>query len=122
MSDKPIITFTVPGRPVPAVRMTQRSKWGKRAQRYLAYKGEVGWAAKAASCPRFKGRVRVDIDLYIRDGRIGDVDNYAKSILDGLNGVAWEDDKQVVELHIYRHTERPQRAEVRIQELSQVAD
>lgn len=115
-----IITFTVPGRPVPAARMTQRSKWGKRAQRYLAYKGEVGWAAKAARCPRFKGRVRVDIDLHIRGGRIGDVDNYAKSILDGLNGVAREDDRQVVELHIYRHTEKPQRAEVRIQEVSQV--
>lgn len=25
----------------------------------------------------------------------GDVDNYVKSILDGLNGVAWVDDKQV---------------------------
>lgn len=28
----------------------------------------------------------------------GDVDNYAKSALDGLNGVVWEDDRQVVQM------------------------
>ena len=31
---------------------------------------------------------------------LGDVDNYAKSILDGLNGVAFEDDKYIIELYI----------------------
>lgn len=113
-----IIEFTIPGRPVPAVRMTQRSKWkNERAKKYLTYKGTVGWAAKAVRCPRFKGRVRVDIDLYIQGGRIGDVDNYAKSILDGLNGVAWFDDEQVAELHVYRHASKPQRAVVRVQEV-----
>lgn len=25
----------------------------------------------------------------------GDIDNYVKTIMDGLNGVAWDDDKQV---------------------------
>jgi len=28
----------------------------------------------------------------------GDVDNYVKSLLDALNGVAWEDDKQIIEV------------------------
>jgi len=32
----------------------------------------------------------------------GDVDNYAKSLLDGLNGVAYDDDKQVVSLRAYK--------------------
>ena len=31
------------------------------------------------------------------------MDNYCKSILDGLNGVAYEDDDQVVELHIWKY-------------------
>lgn len=32
----------------------------------------------------------------------GDVDNYAKSALDGLNSVVWDDDKQVVKLTAYK--------------------
>lgn len=31
-----------------------------------------------------------------------DMDNIAKIILDSLNGIAYEDDKQVVELHLYK--------------------
>jgi Holliday junction resolvase RusA-like endonuclease len=29
-----------------------------------------------------------------------DIDNLAKSILDGINGVIWKDDSQIVSLHI----------------------
>lgn len=32
-----------------------------------------------------------------------DIDNIAKTIMDGLNGVAYEDDKQVVRLEIEKH-------------------
>ena len=38
--------------------------------------------------------VAVRIDFY-RKRRLGDIDNRAKTILDGLNGIAYEDDKQV---------------------------
>ncbi len=29
-----------------------------------------------------------------------DIDNLAKSVLDGLNGVVWKDDSQIVSLHV----------------------
>lgn len=43
-----------------------------------------------------------------------DLDNAAKSILDGLNGVAWDDDRQVSELHVYVRSGRPERVEVEV--------
>ncbi len=115
-----LIAFTVPGRPVPAVRMTQRGKWVKEnAKRYLAYKDSVGWSAKAVHWGLIRGLVRVEIHLYLtNDKPIGDVDNYAKAILDGLNGVVWVDDTQVAQLHVYRHMAAPQRAEVQVRELN----
>ena len=39
--------LVIPGRPVPAVRMTQRGKYAKpQAQRYLVYKEQVIWQAR----------------------------------------------------------------------------
>ena len=48
----------------------------------------------------------------------GDIDNVAKSVLDGLNGVAWDDDTIVYDLHISKYytwsDEDPERVEVKI--------
>ena len=46
----------------------------------------------------------------------GDIDNVAKSILDGLNGVAWDDDTIVYDLHIskFYSTDDVERVEVKI--------
>ena len=37
-----------------------------------------------------------------RDYPRGDVDNYAKAVLDSLNGVLWDDDDQIVSLLVYK--------------------
>ena len=39
-----------------------------------------------------------ELDVHTPSPLRGDIDNYVKSILDGLNGVAWDDDIQVREL------------------------
>lgn len=92
--------ITVPGRPVPAVRMTQRSKWTQQARRYLNYKSLVGWRAKAAKIPMMKEPVDVYATAFLHGNREPDVDNLGKSFLDGLNGIAWVDDKQVKRLMV----------------------
>ena len=117
-----MIKITIPGRPVPAVRMTQRGKFvSKQAKRYLAYKDAVGMCARAARVPMTDRPVAVEIDVYVR-GQAGDWDNYAKAICDGLNGVAWEDDRQIVDGRLRRHscaTKREERAEIIIREVKE---
>ena len=116
-----MIKFTIHGRPVPAVRMTQRSMYkNPQAQRYLEYKNSVGWSAKKAGARITKQQVAINIYVYLCGGQIGDWDNYAKSICDGLNGVAWLDDKQVVQGFVRRfmcNTKEEQRVEVTILEV-----
>ncbi len=46
------------------------------------------------------GTVAVEFTVF-RPRRAGDLDNYQKVMFDALNGLLWNDDKQVVEIHGY---------------------
>lgn len=118
-----MISFIVSGRPVPAVRMTQRGKYVKQnAQRYLDYKMQVGWIAKQAGIKFLKGRVGVDITVYLAGGLDGDWDNYGKSITDSLNNIAYKDDRQITDgrvLKVLGVAKAEERAEVKIWEVEE---
>ena len=47
-----------------------------------------------------KSRLNVKVDLYFKDKRSRDIDNYNKAILDSLNGTILVDDSQIVELNV----------------------
>ena len=83
---------------------------------------KVAWCALSAglSTP-LTGDVRLEIRLWLPDRRRRDVDNIAKAIADGLNGIAWEDDSQVTSLSVSRagiDRDCP-RAEVRIDQMAE---
>lgn len=51
--------------------------------------------AEARNMPKLKGKIAVQIFLTYKSRVRPDLDNAAKTVLDALNGVAYDDDKQV---------------------------
>ena len=98
------VRVIVPGRPIPAVRMTRKGKFSSpRAQLYLAYKDIVGWAARPYFPQPLTGEIKVTVRVYIAGKRFGDADNYLKMSLDSCNKIAWHDDKQVADARVIRY-------------------
>lgn len=97
-----VVEFFVPGPPPSYVRMTSRSKWGERAQRYFTRRDAVALAAKAEGAELLAGPVGLVIRLYVRDvlKRRFDADNCAKGVADALQGVCFANDKQIVLLSV----------------------
>lgn len=55
----------------------------------------------------------------IKPTRKPDLDNIAKSILDSLNGIAWNDDSQIVNIWISKHYAEEPRVEVTLFEVKE---
>ena len=102
----------IPGEPVPKGRprmaVTSHGKrvtyTPERTKRYA--KSVEKWALTQRVKP-MKGPLRVSIWFWIkRKGSWNtiDIDNLAKGILDPLNGLAWGDDKQIVDLLCFKRT------------------
>jgi crossover junction endodeoxyribonuclease RusA len=69
------------------------------------YKQTAALAALACGAFRLTGELRVRMDVY-RPLRCGDLDNVQKLVCDALNGIAWHDDKQLVEIVARRFDDR----------------
>ena len=99
------MNFTIPGKPQPKQR-PRRGAGGRfyTPQKTRAFEQLVMWLALQArpvGWPKDR-RYAVEITVVCPDKRKRDIDNIAKSILDGMNDVAWLDDGQVDQLHIER--------------------
>ena len=96
------LKILVPCEPVPLARVRFSGRHCYQPKRNREYRAVVQQAARSAmgSRPPMTGEVSATIKLYRRykptARNYGDVDNHAKSLFDGLNGIAFEDDRQVV--------------------------
>lgn len=104
------ISVFIPHKPVPKgrPRMTRR---GRVFTPKRTLDAEALVAQAWGDNPKFSGTVGV-VMILGSDGTVvtvfpheaekqtlrGDIDNYVKTIMDGLNGRAWDDDKQVTYL------------------------
>lgn len=123
-----MISFTVPGEPVGKAR-PRVTIAGGRAHAYTpaktaAYEQLVAVYASAAmkKAPLLEHPVRVRLDIYCkvpgtwskkrrtnalagieRPAKKPDLDNVVKILADGMNGIVWVDDAQIVELSCSKH-------------------
>lgn len=104
MSDVPVLArFTVDGEPV----SKQRPRFAKGRNGHVYTPGGttaaekvVGWNFKKV-CKRVPSNTQgfgLYVGFFCGSGQRRDVDNMLKLVLDGLNGVAFADDSQVVEV------------------------
>lgn len=138
-----MIVFTIPGEPVAKGRARAFVRNGRVAHhtpdKTARYENLVKLAAADAFGERkpLDGPVALYVEAYLgvgaswsrkrreaalagleRPTKRPDVDNIVKAIKDGLNGVAWIDDSQVVRLVAAKHWSDLPRVEVRIKEVS----
>lgn len=136
-----LIVFEIPGEPIAQGRPRATSAGG-RVRMYdpaksRRYKDLVkGTAAQYAPPEPLEGALGVELKIYrpipasyskkekarCKEGKRrpvvkSDLDNYAKSILDAMNGLVYKDDSQVVDLKLSKHYSDFPRAEVMIWEV-----
>lgn len=101
------LAFFAQGEPVPYDRAAARG-------RFTPARNEV-WRSMVAVCfllvrqqtpgapaiGEHRGGVALQLDFHGANP-CADLDNLAKEVMDGLNGVAWHDDRQVVDLRVCR--------------------
>jgi crossover junction endodeoxyribonuclease RusA len=100
----PTTSFHHPGPPVPLERARHGQGRTYSASKSVAYQRALAYAwlaARPAGWPLDR-RYTVAITVTFQDARRRDIDNVAKTVLDGLNGHAWQDDSQVDGLTIVR--------------------
>lgn len=82
---------------------------------FEAVERQVRGTIRGAALQPLGGPLAVTLRLF-RPQRRGDIDGPVKALLDSLNRLAWEDDSQIVELHVYRGDDKDDpRVEVEVQ-------
>ncbi len=70
-----------------------------------AYKLRVAWLCKMAKAKPLDGPVVVHIHVY-RPRKVGDLTRAFKCLFDAVQGYAYRDDSQIVELHARRYEDK----------------
>jgi crossover junction endodeoxyribonuclease RusA len=118
----PVYRFTVKGNPLPKARAR-----GGKGHHYTpkATRDAEAWVklhAKRACVPCLAGPVKLSLSFYRANAVPCDVDNLAKLVSDALNGLAFEDDRQVVWLVAVKAIDRANpRTEVELEEVEPAA-
>ena len=87
-----------------------------RTKDYLSYEKEL--SLKLGKLEKIKGYITVVIELYLVNDKRTDIDNVLKPLLDILTKKgAWEDDRKIRELHIYKYPSKKDRLNIVIEKI-----
>lgn len=136
-----MIEFDIPGQPIGQGR-PRFSRHGKYVQTYdppksrqykalVTQKLQQVYAGKPISCP-----IKITVKAYFgvpesyskrrtheclsgveKPDKKPDADNIVKGVMDALNGIAYEDDKQVISMHVYKTYAETGHVSVTIEEI-----
>lgn len=134
-----MLRFAVYGEPVGKARprFNTKTRTAYTPSKTAEYEREIAAAYRAVGKGKmYNGAVALDISAYFaipkstpkkklfqflqnifRPTKKPDIDNIMKIIMDGLNGIAYEDDKQVVSGRIRKFYSTEPRVEVEIEEV-----
>ena len=94
-----LIRFEVEGQPYPK----QRPRHNRHGKTYTpsktkGFEKEIGWYARMAMAGGMplSGNVALVLDIRRKGKRRADVDNILKAVKDGMNGIVYNDDQQVI--------------------------
>lgn len=95
--------FVIEGSPVPWMRTNRVGGRALTPAKQRSYQKVVAASALSRRPHGWSlvGRYRVEVHVYPK-ARRGDIDNFLKSVMDSLNGIAYSDDCQVDEIHAAR--------------------
>lgn len=104
------IKVTVPYTPPSVNSYWRRTKHGgvRVSEKGREFKQNVAdyvfWECDIPETPVFKSdKIKINLTLNFKEKRKRDIDNYCKGIFDALTGILWEDDSQIISLHIDRN-------------------
>lgn len=131
-----MIQFTVYGTPQPQGSARAFYKAGMRRPivtsdnaKLKPWRQEVSGTAAALNCELLHGAIVVSVDFFFKRPRTAkkdrtrptvrpDIDKLSRGILDGLSGILFKDDSQVVSLRATKYYGEPERAQIVIEEIS----
>ncbi len=93
-------------RDLEAKTMTRRDDWPEKSSCARERSTRRAGKSSRCRCAWCASAVELDLRIYLPDRRTRDIDNIAKSLLDGMNGVLFRDDRQVCATAITKELDR----------------
>jgi Holliday junction resolvase RusA-like endonuclease len=101
-----VAQFTVPGEPVSKARARVTSRGAFTPQKTRDAEALVAATYRASPHPtrlfEKSDKYELEVTFYLGSLRQRDSDNMAKLVADALNKIAYDDDSQIIDMHIYK--------------------